>query len=517
MTLGYPTNKPEREIWKAQGKTPNSILINGKWRDTSSLGPFGTLLFMGGSAAQSQSKDGKGRSQVGAAVTGALQNVTSQSYLSGLTSAANAISDPSQFAGTEEKQLAGSVVPIAVATTARATDSKQRNAPGVVQSVESKIPGLRETLTGAQDMFGKPLQREGGVATNLLDPSRPSGSQPSAQAQELQRLLTATGSTSVPTPVKTINGKDASGQTKATALTQTQQNAFTAATGPKIQAAYKQIMNDPRYSQLSDANKVAALNAAKTNIEDQQKAAMLKSINGNTVKLTNAQANGVKPDFVQNKLNEQSGGTAGVPINAKLDSPSRDTLNKFNGMTAAERTKAAQTQNNFDYKVELAKYNNNIANGSLTDAQKVKAEASLGKAQVGADYSKNVRDLYGLSNAELTSYLNTPENGVDKQGLVKQIMSYGDALAAAGVAKNKFRSNKGVVTLGKTTATGTRSAKFKTVKIPGVKSNPYKTGGYRQSFKQARMPKIRSNAVKGSYKVAALKTNIDAKLKSRKA
>lgn len=490
MTLGYPTSKPEQAIWKAQGKEPNSILINGKWRDTSSLGPFGTLLFMGGSVAQSGEHDAKGRSQVGAAATGAIQNVTSQSYLSGLTSAANALSQPQEFAGSEAKQLAGSVVPIAVATTARATDAKQRNAPGVVQSIESKIPGARETLSPQQDMFGRQLNREGGVATNLLDPSRPSGEDAGKQVNELDRLEKATGQSAVPQPVKSINGTAANGKTVATGLTQAQQNSYNSAVGPKIQAAYQSIMSNPNYSQLTDASKVSALQAAKDNISTIQKAQTLKGINGNTVKLTNAQQAGQTPDYVQSKLNEQSGGTAGTAINGKLDGTSKSFLNSYNGMTAGQRTQAAKTQNDFDYKYTLAQYNNNLLNGSLTKAGEITAKEGLAKAQVGSNYSQDIRQIYGLNKPEIQDLISTDPNG--KQ-IASQLQSYDQALYNAGVTTSrKFKNGFGSGSSGggsssvslptaisyKSAAPKTNLGKFKVGSTKGVGSSKAKLVGY---------------------------------------
>lgn len=513
MTLGYPTSKPEQEIWKAQGKTPNSILIGGKWRDTASLGPFGTLLFMGGSVAQSGQHDAKGRSQVGAAATGAIQNITSQSYLSGLTSAANALSQPQQFAGSEAKQLAGSVVPIAVATAARATDNKQRNAPGVIQSVESKIPGARETLTPQQDMFGRQLNREGGVTTNLLDPSRPSGENAGAQVNELDRLVKTTGNSAVPMPVKTINGVDANGKKTATALTQAQQNAFNAAVGPKIKQAYSSIMSNPNYQQLTDANKVSALQSAKNDIETIQKAQTLKGINGNTVKLTAAQQAGQTPDYVQNKLNEQSGGTAGKAINSGLDQTSRAFLNEYNGMTAAQRTKTAYAQDNFDYKYALAQYNNNLLNGSLSKAGAITAKEALAKAEVGSNYSKDVRELYGLSKPEIQQFIQTDPNGAK---YAQQLQSYDQALYNAGINKSrKFKNGFGSGGSGgggsssaslptainyKSASPKTNLGKFKVAGTKGVGSSKAKLVGYKTN-----MPtKAGASSKPGSARVAAL-------------
>lgn len=467
MTLGYPTNKSEQAIWKAEGRTENSILINGKWRDTSSLGPFGTLLFMGGSIAQSHQSDAKGRSQAGAAVTGAIQNVTSQSYLSGLTGAANALSQPTEFAGSEEKQLAGSVVPIAVATAARATDSRQRNAPGVVQSVESKIPGVRETLSPQQDMFGRTLNRESGVGPNLLDPTRPSGNDAGPQVNELQRLQNTTGTTAVPQPVKAISGTDAAGKTVNTALTQKQQDDYNAAVGPQIKSAYTQIMNDPNYKQLTDTNKVSALNSAKDNIETVQKAQVLNGINGNTVKLTSAQKAGAVPDYVQNKLNEQSGGTAGDPINPKLDASSVKELNSYNGMTAAARKTATYDQNDFAYNYAQAKYNNDTLNGTLTKAGAVKAQVALAKDKVGSAYSQDTRDIYGLTKDEIYGLITTDPNG---KAIASQLQSYDQALYNAGIISSRKFANG----FGSGSGSGSSSASLPTA--INYKSSVPKTG-----------------------------------------
>lgn len=438
MTLGYPTSKPQQQLWALEGKQPNSIKLFGKYRDTSSLGPFGTLLFMGGSFAQAGETNGKGKSQLGAAASGALQNITSQSYLSGLTSAANAVSQPSEFAGTEEKQLAGSVVPIAVATTARATDPLQRSDPGVVQAVESKLPGARESLQPSQNVFGQNLQRQGGTVTNLLDPTRPSGNVSTPVVNELQHLENSTGTTSLPAPVKSINALNPSGKKTVVPLNAQQQHDFNTAAGNQVLNSDKSLIGDPRYNQLTDDNKVSALNSAKTDIEDKAKANTVSAIApSDKVKLTNAQANGETPDYLQSKINEQSGGTAGTNINTSLDATTKSTLNRYNSMNATQRTKLSYGQSNWDYQYAAAKFANDQANGTLSKAATIKDQAAVNKAAVGQNYSRDVRDLYGLSKTQINDFITTDPNGAK---YAKQLQSYDQALLDAGIISTaKFK------------------------------------------------------------------------------
>jgi hypothetical protein len=207
-------------------------------------------------------------------------------------------------------------------------------------------------------------------------------------------------------------------------------------------------------------------------------------------------------------------------LNKKLDGTSKQVLTKYNAMSTKDRDSASYSQSDFDYKVAQAKYNNNVADGSLSKAGKIKADAALAKAKVGATYSRDVRDLYGLSNDDLSAYLAANESGVDKKKLADDIVAYGDALASAGVIdKNKFRTKKGVLTLGNspdgTSPSGrssSKGSKFKTVSIPSIKSNSYKNGG-KKTYKQSKLPTIKANTHHSNYKTTQIASNLNRKLR----
>lgn len=53
---------------------------------------------------------------------------------------------------------------------ARVNDPTLREARGTLDRIRSRVPGLSETLPPRRDVFGKPLQSEGGVGPDILSP-----------------------------------------------------------------------------------------------------------------------------------------------------------------------------------------------------------------------------------------------------------------------------------------------------------------------------------------------------------
>jgi len=67
--------------------------------------------------------------------------------------------------------MAGSiVVPAFVAQTARTFDPTIREAKGPLERIESRIPGLSTNLQPMRDVFGRPIESEGGLGPNWMTP-----------------------------------------------------------------------------------------------------------------------------------------------------------------------------------------------------------------------------------------------------------------------------------------------------------------------------------------------------------
>lgn len=522
LSGAYPTDPKEQQRWKAQGITPNSIHIGNKWISLNYLGPLGLLLNAGKSYHDAAGAGNTGWTQ---ALSSFGQNLAGQSFLSGFNSFANALQDPKRYANNLVNSEAGSVVPAWANDLANALDPNQRQAAGPGQTIQSRLPGVRNNLPVKTDVYGNDLPQRAGPASLTVDPTRPSKDLGGNNAviQEVSRLHNVDPNNAdlqvTPTPPTDINIEG-----KTVKLSAQQKYDLQNKVGQAVQSKWGQLIKTPEYQALSNVDKAKALSNLRSDVTTLAERQFVVDNNLGTYSKSPSAA---VQALGQNEANladyaskTQNSGASGVILNKNLDSGSRSFLTKYNAMSTKQRDSASYSQNDFDYKVAQAKYANDTANNSLSDAGKIKAQAALDKAKVGANYSRDVRDLYSLSNDELSQWLNTSDPGIDKQALAKQIIAYGDALASAGVvSKNKFRTSKGVLTLGESVTGGSRgkgrkAAKMKTVAIPGIKNNPYKSGGTKkQTFKQVKLPTIKSAVSHHSYKTPALKTNISAKLR----
>lgn len=282
ITTSYPTTPKERALWSAEGKQENSILINGKWEKTDALGPFGSLLAAGALYGSSKGNNAKGQSNVTQALTGALTDISGQSYLSGITQGAAAVQNPTENLKSFAKLEAGSVIPVGVGQVAAAGDKDIRTASSPLDSIKSKIPGLRETLPVAQTPFGQPVLNGNPGIGGVTNPLRPTKAISEPVTNELQRLTNNLGTTPVPVPlpVTKLSGT-VNGATKSIPLSKAQQSQFTAAAGPQIHQALSTVINTPGYQTLDDNSKAAALTNAKTLAENQAKTQAFNQISSN--------------------------------------------------------------------------------------------------------------------------------------------------------------------------------------------------------------------------------------------
>lgn len=189
MSLGYPDNERERELWAAEGRKENAIKIGNKWRSAYVLGPIGNVLLIGGYIEQSMQETGSATKAMSAAVAGGAKTLMDETFLRGLNQTLEALNDPERSWDTYFSTLAGSAVPTIVADIARATDTTERMSYGPLDRVKSRIPGLRETLQPRVNVFGNDVPRYGGNPLEvMIDPTRPVKIRDDVVVDELRRL-----------------------------------------------------------------------------------------------------------------------------------------------------------------------------------------------------------------------------------------------------------------------------------------------------------------------------------------
>jgi hypothetical protein len=205
INTDYPKTERERELWKAEGRTPNSIKIGDKWRNVNVLGPAGFVLVTGAIYQEALEETGSITQSLSQAMVGGIKSLKEQTFLQGLSQVVDALNDPERFFSGYFAGTVASVIPTIVGDFARAFDSVERKSIGLLDRFKAKLPGLRQTLEPQVDIIGRERERAGSTIETILDPSRPSEDVSNPVVKELRRLFDA-GHKVTPTMLGDKNG-----------------------------------------------------------------------------------------------------------------------------------------------------------------------------------------------------------------------------------------------------------------------------------------------------------------------
>lgn len=192
ITLDRPTTEKERKLWELEGRQPNSIYINGKWRTIQIGGPAGNLLLIGGHFQRAFEECGSPTEAMGQALAGSAKSFTEQTFTRGVSQFADALSDPERSAAMVVGNTISSIIPTIVADVARATDIEtERRAETIPQKLITRIPGARETLEPQITVLGEEKKATANPLELMIDPTRPSKEISTPVITELRRLWDA--------------------------------------------------------------------------------------------------------------------------------------------------------------------------------------------------------------------------------------------------------------------------------------------------------------------------------------
>lgn len=251
MNLTTPTSEKEREQWELEGRIPNSIKVGGKWRNIGVLGPLGMVLIVGGHLREGIEKTGSFAGGLAQSAAGFGSALTEQSFLSGVNRAIDALKDPNRSFDGFASSLAGSVIPTLIADIARGMDQYERRTDGMLERIQSRIPGAREGLEPQVDAFGKKRETPN-ILEVMADPTRPGN--PAAEndpvTKELRRLLDADYGVT-PTQLGDRNGYESLSPEENTYLWQM--------TGQVVRKEMEDFMRSKAYGRYDDEQKSQAL------------------------------------------------------------------------------------------------------------------------------------------------------------------------------------------------------------------------------------------------------------------
>lgn len=162
-TGDYPNDPKERDLWKLQGKQPNSILMGDHWVSYNKFGPVGDAIGIAANLGQAiphlKSEDGDEVNKATWFLADAAGNlVTDEVGMQSLKNLFEAMKDDnkgSRFVST----TVGSFMPYSsfAAQTASFIDPSMRQAKGIIDGLKYRIPGMRETLLPVRDWSGQPV------------------------------------------------------------------------------------------------------------------------------------------------------------------------------------------------------------------------------------------------------------------------------------------------------------------------------------------------------------------------
>lgn len=442
MLSGAAKDDKERRQWQAEGKMENAVKVGNDWFSLDSIAPELLILNAGGQLY----KDLRNSNDISATLAKSGLNVakqfTEQSYMTGLKSGLDAVTDPEQSVGKLFGSLATSAIPNAVKKGAQALDDKQRQVNSLEDSLKASISGLRNTLPQKYDVYGRPIQNDMDFLETLFSPVKRTSIKENNLTNSIDTLREKDSDYDkiIPNrPPKTVK----IGNENHT-LTAEESSEYQRLMG-ELTSKYmqKQGFNDESFKKLSDDDKVKIL----TNIKTDVKSAVENHLFNNK----NPKKMGDNKKIISRSL---SGGQTADPV----------------WQTKEEKKEDLYARKEAEYEKFKREYDEKLSKGEYSRRGKIEAEGRLKKLEVSKNFMKETRDLYELGKRDFKKLIETAEDG---EKVLKEVLAYGDALAQAGIEKNKFRDKYGNVKLdserggrrGRSSGGGTPSYKMDTMAL----------------------------------------------------
>lgn len=407
------------------------------------------------------------------------------------------------------RQLVGQLTPQAVKPALEATVNQN------LFSGNKIVPDSQKNLQ-PKDQYGdytsgtaKVIGRTVGVSPRIIDNAvRTSAGGLGQNITHLSDLALAKSHIIQP---KEVQGKGIAQSISDRFLGATAQSEYTKADNKQADLN-RQLQQLPGYQTMSNTDKAKALNRLQGDISK----TFLPPTDGkqHTLSLRQQALASGKPDLSSYLTAQKSGGST-IQVSPKISPHSQKVLNEYNSLDKSTIDSKIRKENDYEYKVLQAKYENDKANGKISSIQDINRSSELAKAEVGSQFSKDTRDLYGLSKAKIYSYLTTNDGKTDKSALADQLIAYDQALYNDGVTTSlKFKNGLAPSTGGKSKGTQksnlatylkTARATNAAVKPPKPPKAPHFT------VKTTALPSTYKKSTIKPYKVASTKVSVGRK------
>ena len=189
-----PDDPGEMATLRRAGWQPYSIKVGDRYFAYNRLDPVGMTFGLSAEMVEilrnSDDPDATTEEALIAGVMAIANNAMSKTYLSGMSSVMEAISNPDMHGERWFQRLAGTVVPTGVAEIARIEDPVAREAYTMLDSIRRRTPGMSSDLPPRRDIWGRPISYESGLGSfyDTVSPIYSSKDNPEPVDKELLRL-----------------------------------------------------------------------------------------------------------------------------------------------------------------------------------------------------------------------------------------------------------------------------------------------------------------------------------------
>lgn len=197
LTGSGPAEPRARALWLASGRRPYSFRVGDEYISYRRIDPIGTVI---GAAADFAQVAGHATREESDQIAGALvlamrNNIEGKTFMQGVSQFFEAISDPERFMESYLANLAGSIVPAAVAQANRVNDPVLRQADSIIDKIRSRVPGLSEDLPARLNVWGEPIVLDGGLGPDFVSPFYSNTYVPDPVTEEAMRVGAKFGKT----------------------------------------------------------------------------------------------------------------------------------------------------------------------------------------------------------------------------------------------------------------------------------------------------------------------------------
>lgn len=172
VTGGGPDDPRRRQLLYADGWQPYSLKIGDKYYAYGRLEPLGMIFGLGADTFEIGKHATEAElNEVAALALGSFaKNITSKTWLRGVSDLLMMIQDPDRYGERYIQNFMGTVIPTGASQIAGNMDPVMRRFDTIREKIQSRIPGKSQELLPRLDLWGKPIEREGGLGPDLISP-----------------------------------------------------------------------------------------------------------------------------------------------------------------------------------------------------------------------------------------------------------------------------------------------------------------------------------------------------------